>query len=71
VLSGLRQLRRRPARFRISLEGQPPITRVGQGLLVVNLGRLQGGVTVVPDARPDDGVLDVAVLKRGSPLPMT
>jgi diacylglycerol kinase family enzyme len=62
VLSGLRQLRRRPGRFRIRLDDQPPITRLGQGLLVVNLGRLQGGLTVVPDARPDDGVLDVAVL---------
>ena len=59
VLSGLRQLRRRPGRFRIRLDDQPPITRVGQGLLIVNLGRLQGGLTVVPDAQPDDGVLDV------------
>jgi len=57
VLSGLGQLRRRPARFRIRLDDQPPITRVGQGLLIVNLGRLQGGITVVPDAQPDDGVL--------------
>jgi diacylglycerol kinase family enzyme len=62
VLSGLHQLRRRPARFRIRLDDQPTITRVGQGLLIVNMGRLQGGLTVVPDARPDDGVLDVAVL---------
>lgn len=38
VLSGLRQLRRRPARFRIRLDDQPPITRVGQGLLIANLG---------------------------------
>ena len=68
VLSGLRQLRRRPGRFRIRLDDQPPITRVGQGLLIVNLGRLQGGLTVVPDARPDDGVLDVAVLGTRTPV---
>jgi diacylglycerol kinase family enzyme len=68
VLSGLRQLRRRPARFRISLDGQPPITRVGQGLLIVNLGRLLGGVTVAPDARPDDGVLEVVILRTHRPV---
>lgn len=68
VLSGLRQLRRRPARFRIRLDDQPPITRAGQGLLIVNLGRLQGGLTVVPDAQPDDGVLDVAVLGTRTPV---
>ena len=61
-------LRRRPARFRIRLDDQPTITRIGQGLLIVNLGRLQGGLAVVPDARPDDGVLDVAVLGTRTPL---
>jgi YegS/Rv2252/BmrU family lipid kinase len=68
VLSGLRQLRRRPARFRIRLDDQPTITRIGQGLLIANLGRLQGGLAVVPDARPDDGVLDVAVLGTRTPV---
>ena len=68
VLSGLCQLRRRPAGFRIRLDDQQPITRVGQGLLIVNLGRLQGGLTVVPDAQPDDGVLDVAVLGTRTPV---
>src|SRR5512132_2448907 len=68
VLSGLGQLRRRPARFRIRLDGQPPITRVGQGLLVANVGRLQGGVTVAPEAKPDDGLLDVVILKTHTPI---
>ncbi len=66
--TGLRQLRRRPARFRIRLDDQPPITRAGQSLLIANLGRLQGGITVVPDAQPDDGVLDVAVLGTRTPV---
>jgi diacylglycerol kinase family enzyme len=68
VLSGLRQLRRRPARFRIRLDDQPTITRIGQGLLIANLARLQGGLTLAPDAQPDDGLLDVAVLGTRTPV---
>jgi YegS/Rv2252/BmrU family lipid kinase len=66
VLSGLRQLGRRPTEFRIRLDGLPPISRVGQGVLVGNLGRLQGGLEVLPGARPDDGLLDVGVLETRS-----
>jgi YegS/Rv2252/BmrU family lipid kinase len=63
VLSGVKHLRRRPTRFRLRLDDRPPIDRTGQGVLIGNLGRLQGGLPVMPDARPDDGQLDVAVLK--------
>jgi YegS/Rv2252/BmrU family lipid kinase len=63
VLSGFRHLRRRATRFRLRLDDRPPFERTGQGVLIGNLGRLQGGLPVMPDARPDDGLLDVAVLQ--------
>jgi YegS/Rv2252/BmrU family lipid kinase len=66
VLSGLRQLGRRPAEFTIRLDDLPSISRVGQGVLVGNLGRIQGGLEVLPGADPDDGLLDVGVLDTRS-----
>jgi YegS/Rv2252/BmrU family lipid kinase len=63
VLSGFRHLRRRSTRFRLKTDDGPEIVRTGQGVLVGNLGRLQGGLPVMPDASPTDGQLDVAVLQ--------
>lgn len=66
VLSGLRQIGRRPAEYHIVLDGLPAFSRLAQGMLVGNLGRLQGGLEVLPGAEPDDGVLDVGVLQTRS-----
>ena len=66
VLSSLRQIARLPTEYRITLDRLPPFSRVGQGVLVGNLGRLQGGLEVLPGAEPDDGLLDVGVLQTRS-----
>ena len=68
VLSGFKHLRRRATRFRLRLDDRPPFDRTGQGVLIGNLGRLQGGLPIMPDARPDDGLLDVAVLQTRTML---
>jgi YegS/Rv2252/BmrU family lipid kinase len=68
VLSAFKHLRRRAVRYRLRLDDRPPLERTGQGVLIGNLGRLQGGLPVMPDARPDDGLLDVAVLQTRTVL---
>jgi YegS/Rv2252/BmrU family lipid kinase len=62
VLSALRRLRERPVRMVLRADSGPPQRRWASGVIVGNVGSLQGNVRLLPDAVPDDGVLDVAVL---------
>jgi diacylglycerol kinase family enzyme len=56
-------LRRSPrARFTVTIDDEPPVSGESIGVLVGNVGQLQAGITLMPDASPDDGQLDVLVL---------
>jgi YegS/Rv2252/BmrU family lipid kinase len=46
----------------ISLDNGTPIAREVHSVLVANVGRFPGGISLLPQALPDDGVLDVAVI---------
>ena len=62
ALSAVRHLGDRPARVTLRADGGPPRRGWASGVIIGNVGSLQGGVRLLPDAVPDDGVLDVAVL---------
>ncbi|MFI5907102.1 diacylglycerol/lipid kinase family protein [Dactylosporangium sp. NPDC051541] len=62
VATGLRNLTRRRAAVRIRVDGGKWLHRRASTVLVANVGRLQGGLPLLPDAEPDDSYLDVAVL---------
>src|SRR5690349_2991125 len=66
VLGALRHLRDRPFPVSIHIDDDEPRRRRVRSVLVANVGRLQGGVRLLTDAQPDDGLFDIAVLTPGS-----
>jgi diacylglycerol kinase family enzyme len=62
VLGAIRHLRDRPMRVTIRIDGGAPMRRRARSVLIANVGRLQGGVRLLTEAEPDDGLLDVAIL---------
>jgi YegS/Rv2252/BmrU family lipid kinase len=61
VVSGVRHLRDEAFGVRITVDGK--VCRYqARTVLVGNVGSLQAGIELLPDASPDDGVLDVVVL---------
>jgi diacylglycerol kinase family enzyme len=63
LLGGARRLFDPPMRLSIRLDGGPPLHRSARMVLVANLGRMQGGVDLFNGTSPDDGRLDVAVVR--------
>lgn len=62
VASVLKHLRDRPVRATVTADnGQPERLRTS-GIIVGNVGWLQAGLPLFPEAKPDDGVLDVVTL---------
>jgi YegS/Rv2252/BmrU family lipid kinase len=62
VVSALRHLQDRPMRVSLRTDGGRPLRRLASGVIVGNVGALQGGMPLLPEAAPDDGMLDVVVL---------
>jgi len=68
VPSILRHLRDRGERVTLRMDGRRVRHRRVKALIVGNIGRLHGGIDLMPQAAPDDGMLDVVVLEPSGRL---
>ena len=62
VVSAAKHLRGRGIRVTITIDDGTPLHRRVRTVVVGNVGKLQGNIPLLPDAQPDDGVLDVVVI---------
>lgn len=62
VVSAARHLRDRPVRVELRPSDGPPLHRRAASVIVANVGQLQGKLPLLPDASPDDGLLDVLII---------
>ena len=58
----------KPVKLRFSIDGAPERTTSVHTIIIGNCGTLPGGILLLPDAQPDDGVLDIAALKPSGPF---
>jgi len=62
VVAALRHVADPPLRLTVRTDGGRPKKYSATGIIIGNVGWLQGGIRLLPDAQPDDGLLDAAVL---------
>ncbi|MFI7355797.1 diacylglycerol kinase family protein [Streptomyces avidinii] len=67
VLSALRHLRDPSVRLTIRVDGVRPRRRRARMVVIGNVGTLQGGLPLLPGARPDSGHLDVVLFDPRGP----
>jgi diacylglycerol kinase (ATP) len=62
LFSAFKNINHPSVRVEITLDDDPPLHRRARTVVVGNVGHLQANVPLLPDARPDDGMIDVIVI---------
>lgn len=62
VDAGIRNLPGKPVKATVVIDGKRAVHRGVRSVMVGNCGKVQGGLEIFPEAKMDDGLLDVAVL---------
>jgi len=68
VWTGTRNIKQNRFKVRIEVDGTPFFDGRAGCVLIGNMGQLTGGIEAFPDARPDDGRLDLGVVTADSLL---
>lgn len=62
VVSTVKNLNHPFVRVEITIDDQPPVRRRARTAVIGNVGTLQANIPLLPDAKPDDGRIDLVVL---------
>ena len=62
VDAGIRNLPGKPIKATVVIDGKQVVHRGVRSVMVGNCGKVQGGLEIFPEAKIDDGLLDIAVL---------
>jgi YegS/Rv2252/BmrU family lipid kinase len=68
VWTGVKNVRLEPVRMKIDVDGAPWFRDAASCVLVGNVGEVLGGLSVFPDAEPDDGRLEIGVVTASGAL---
>ena len=68
VWTGAKNVRQSPVKMRVKVDGTVWFKGKASCLLVGNVGNVIGGISAFPDARPDDGRLNVGVVTASGAL---
>ena len=69
VDAGIRSLPEiKPVKLRLSVDNEPERAVIVHTIFIGNCGKLPGGILLIPDAKPDDGVLDFVALRPRGPF---
>ncbi len=63
VWAVVKNLRRHRVRYEITLDDGAPMQRRAKTVMVANMGKITGGIDAMPTASPNDGMLDIGILK--------
>lgn len=66
--SGIRAVKEPAAHLEIRVDGKPWFEGAASCVLVGNVGKIQGGIELFPDASPIDGKLELAVITADAGL---
>lgn len=68
VWTGAKNVKQEPVKMRVEVDGQKWFKGDVSCLLVGNVGHVIGGISAFPDARPDDGRLNIGVVTASGAL---
>jgi diacylglycerol kinase (ATP) len=62
ILTGAKNVSLKPVRTRVRLDGDKWFNGRASCVLVANVGKIMGNIAAFPDARPDDGLLEIGIV---------